>query len=108
MVTFIRTVGIAPGRNDQILALARQTQRLLKSRFGVDLRLQVPIGGHLNRIAFVLTFRDLAELEAMTLKITADPEYRKLSAATARNANPGSGFDEMWRDVDFTGVGETS
>lgn len=105
MVTFIRTVGIAPGSNDQMLALARQTQRLLKSRFGVDLRLQIPIGGRPNRIAYILTFRDLAELEAVTLKITADPEYRKLAAASARNANPGSSYDQMWRDVDLAEAG---
>ncbi len=104
MVTFIRTVGIAPGRNDQMLALAQQTQRLLKARFGVALRLQVPIGGSPNRMAYVLTFRDLAELEAVMLKIAADPDYRKLAAASGRNANPGSSYDEMWREVDLTGL----
>jgi hypothetical protein len=101
MITFMRTLAFSAGKADQILSLARQSRRLVKARFGLDLEVRAPVGGDPNRIADIVRFRDLAEFEAVSAKISADPDFRKLTVAHARNVTEGSSRDEIWRDVDL-------
>jgi hypothetical protein len=99
MITFVRTVSIAPGRIPEAFAFAHQTTKLIKEKFGLDVRVSVPIGGNPNRLGFAASYANLAEFEAAMSKITADGDYMKLITTNAENFLPGSAFDEIWRSI---------
>ena len=100
MITFVRTLSFPPDKTHAILSLTRQTQKLLKTRYGVDVQPKLPVGGSPHRIAYVVTVRSLAELESLITKLAADPDYRKLVGATASNMIAGTTYDEIWRDIE--------
>ena len=99
MITFVRTRSIAPGKAAESRAFSEQVTKLVKDKFGVELRASVPIGGNPDRIAFVSTYPSMAELEATATKLVADADYQKLLAANAQTFLPGSTDDELWMSV---------
>lgn len=99
MITFVRTVSIAPGKFAEIMAFSRQVVKHVKEKVGVEITLTMPIGGNPNRIAYVSTYPTLAEFEALSTKMMADADYQKLVAANAANVIAGSVHDELWRSV---------
>ena len=99
MITFVRTISIAPGKVPECLAFARTIAKLAEEKFDLDIRLDMPVGGDPNRIAFVSEYVNLAEYESTIGKFTGDAEYLKLVANNAANVIPGSTFDEIWRSV---------
>lgn len=99
MITFVRTASIAPGKIAEAMAFAHTVAKLIKEKFGADLRISVPIGGNPNRIAFVATYPSLSEFEAVMVKLVADADYMKMLATNASSFLPGSVFDEIWRSV---------
>ena len=99
MITFVRTRSIAPGKAAEAMAFAQQVTKLVKDKFGVELRTSVPIGGNPDRIAFVTTYPSMAELETAATKLVADADYQKLIAANAQTFLPGSAHDEMWMSM---------
>lgn len=99
MITFVRTASIAPGKFAEAMAFAHAVAKLIKEKFGAELRLNVPIGGNPNRIAFVAVYANLSEFETQMTKLTADADYMKMLATNAPNFLPGSVFDEIWRGV---------
>jgi hypothetical protein len=99
MITFVRTVSIAPGKIPEAMAFAHQVAKMIKEKFGSEIRLSVPIGGNPNRIGFVVTYANLSEFDAMTTKLVADGEYMKLIVSNGHKFLPGSIFDELWRSI---------
>lgn len=99
MITFVRTVSVAPGKTADAMAFAHAIAKLIKEKVGSDLRINVPIGGNPNRIAFVTVYASLSEFEAVSTKLVADADYLKIVATNASNFLPGSVFDEIWRGV---------
>ncbi len=99
MITFVRTISIAPGKTPECLAFARNIAKLAEDKFGLDIRLDMPIGGNPNRVAFVSEYANLSEYESTIVKFTSDADYLKLVAGNAANVIPGSVFDEIWRSV---------
>jgi len=99
MITFVRTVSIAPGKFAEMMAFSHQVMKHLKDKIGIQITLTMPIGGNPNRIAYVSTYPSLAEFEALSTKMLADADYQKLVAANAPNIIAGSVHDELWRSV---------
>jgi|SRR5271166_1144098 len=99
MITFVRTISIAPGKNADAIAIAHNITKYIKDRFKRDVRMSMPIGGNPNRIAFASTYADLAELESAITQTMADADYQKLVAGNAANIIPGSVHDEVWRSL---------
>ena len=65
----------------------------------MEIRALAPIGGDPTRMDYVATFASLAEYEQMLLKLLADTEYLKLTAAYFPHIVVGSIRDQLWRDV---------
>ena len=99
MITFVRTTSIAPGKNAEALAFAHAAIRLIKDKFGITVGLNMPIGGNPNRLAYVVTYANLTELESAMGRLVADTDYQKMLAANAQTFLPGSVHDEIWRSV---------
>ncbi len=99
MITFVRTVSIAPGKLAEIMEFSHKVVKHVKDKHGLPIQLIMPIGGNPNRIAYVTTYPSLAEFEAASTKLTTDADYQKLVAANAANVIPGSVHDEIWRSL---------
>jgi hypothetical protein len=99
MITFVRTVSIAPGKLAEIMDFSQKVVKHVKDKHGLPIQLIMPIGGNPNRIAYVTTYPSLAEFEAASTKLTTDADYQKLVAANAANVIPGSVHDEIWRSL---------
>ncbi len=99
MITFVRTLSIAPGKHAQVMSFTRQVQKLFAEKYGIELRAAAPIGGDPNRIAYSSSFATLLEYEQALLKISADPQYQKLVAAYLPHIDHGATHDQLWRDL---------
>jgi len=99
MITFVRTRTVAPGKGAEAMAFAQQVPKLIKDKFGVQFNVSMPIGGNADRLAFVASFADLAELESLISKVMGDADYQKLLAANAQTFLPGATHDELWRSL---------
>lgn len=99
MVIFSRGAAIAPGKTASAIAFAHEISAYLKTSVGVELEVLMPIGGNPNRIGWSTRYKDLAELEATTAKMTADPKYWELVNKGTENFMAGSIRDAMWRTV---------
>lgn len=99
MIAFNRTAGIAPGKTASALGFAHEIAAYMKSTYGVDLEVLLPIGGNPQRIAWSTRYKDLAALEAVTTKLTADKKYWEIVGKHSDNFVAGSMRDSIWRIV---------
>ena len=99
MVSFFRTASIAPGKAGDAIAYAHQIAKFIEEKHGLKIALLMPVGGNPNRVGFHTMYPGLAEMEAMTVKLMADPEYMALIAGGAANFLPGSVHDDIWRTI---------
>jgi hypothetical protein len=99
MITFVRTMLFAPGKNAEVMSFTRLLRKLLSEKYGLELRALAQVGGDPTRIAYVATFANLAEYEQMLLKLLSDAEYLKLTAAYFPHIVVGSIKDQLWRDI---------
>ena len=101
MITFVRTVSIAPGKLAEIMEFSHKVVKHVKATStACQSRPIMPIGRvNADRIAYVTTYPSLAEFEAASTKLTTDADYQKLVAANAANVIPGSVHDEIWRSL---------
>jgi hypothetical protein len=99
MITFVRTRSIAPGKMAEAMAYAQQVAKLVNDKYGVPLRLNVPVGGNPDRVAFVSSHANLGEVEAIGAALLADAEYMRLLAANAQTFLPGATHDELWMSI---------
>jgi hypothetical protein len=97
MISFHRSVGVAPGKNASALILARELVAYIKDKMGIDVQIAVPVGGNPNRLGFSVRYENLGALEAAQVKLTSDPKYMELAANGAENFVAGSFHDEIWR-----------
>jgi hypothetical protein len=97
MISFYRSVGVAPGKNVSALVFAREVVAYIKEKLGIEVHIAVPVGGNPNRIGFSVRYENLAALEATQVKLTSDPKYMELTAKGAENFVAGSFHDEIWR-----------
>jgi hypothetical protein len=99
MIVFSRGAAIAPGKIGSAMAFAHQVSAYLKTTYGIELEVLMPVGGNPNRIGWSTRYADLAAMEVATTKMTADPKYWEIVNAGAANFIAGSIRDSIWRTV---------
>jgi hypothetical protein len=99
MIAFSRTAGIAPGKTASAIGFAHEIAAYMKSSYGVDLEVLLPIGGNPQRIAWSTRYKDLAAMEAVSAKLLADKKYLAITGKGSDNFMPGSMRDSIWRIV---------
>jgi len=99
MITFRRTVSVPLKNVPAGLAFAREAAGYVKSKFGVEVGLQMPMGGNPWRFCFVSQYDSLASLEQTNQKMMSDPKYMELSAKASDIYIIGSAVDEIWTHI---------
>jgi hypothetical protein len=90
---------IAPGKIAEAMAYAQQVAKPVNDKYGVPLRLNVPVGGNPDRVAVVWSHANLGEVEAIGASLLAGAEYMRLLAANAQTFLPGATHDELWMSI---------
>lgn len=99
MITFCRSVSIAPGMLSAAMAFANEIKAQVKATSGVDLQIAVPIGGKASRLAWIGNYESLAELDTAMVKLLGDPQYQELVKKAAGIVVPDTLVDEIWRTI---------
>jgi len=99
MITFYRTVVVAPGKLNSALAFAREVSGFVKSKTGKEVKIAMPIGGNPNRIGWMAQYENLAGFEEVMNKLNNDAKYQELLASAAGNWVPNTLKDELWRSI---------
>jgi hypothetical protein len=99
MITFYRIGAIAPGKNADMMAFAKEIAGYFKATYGVELEVRMPIGGNPMRIGWASRYKDLAALDATTMKMLGDKKYMEMTAKGTDLFIPGSLQDSIWRTV---------
>jgi hypothetical protein len=95
----MRTAAIAPGKWDDALAFANQIAKYVKEKYGRTVEVLMPVGGDPARIAWLSNYESLAQFEAATAKLLADPDYMGMVAKNIAAFLPGSINDDIWRTI---------
>ncbi len=97
MITLIRTAATAPGKALEVKAFAEQIAKVVSDKTGVRVKVCVPVGGDLWRIAWIATFDTMAQWESLSIaKLMADADYRKAAESSGQYLLPSSLHDEFW------------
>ncbi|MEX8493511.1 hypothetical protein [Sphaerotilus sp.] len=99
MITFLRTASIASGKVGSALGFAHEISGYIKSHFGVEVTVHMPIGGNPNRVAWSASYGSLAAFEAMQVRMMSDKDYMGMVAKGSENFIAGSVQDTLWRTV---------
>jgi hypothetical protein len=99
MITFIRTISIAPGKTRKAMAFGHDIARYIKEKHGTTIEVLMPMGGNPSRIAWFARFDGLAQLETLTGKLLAEGQYMELVEKNADTFLAGSLHDEIWRAI---------
>lgn len=99
MIAFYRTAGIAPGKTASTIAFAHEIAGYIKDAYGVEVEVLMPIGGNPMRIGWASRYKDLAGLDATTLKMLGDKKYMETVAKASDCFIPGSVQDSIWRTI---------
>jgi hypothetical protein len=99
MIAFVRTAGIAPGKTASAIAFAHEIAAYMKSNYGVELEVMLPVGGNPARIAWSARYENLAALETVNAKSLTDKRYWEIVGKNIDLFMPGSLNDAIWRSV---------
>ncbi|MBR1215613.1 hypothetical protein [Bradyrhizobium sp. JYMT SZCCT0180] len=99
MILVQRSVSVAPGMLSAAMAFAKEISIQVKTTTGIDLKIAVPIGGNAARMAWIANYENLAQYEAMGLKLLADQKYLELIKKAADLFVPNTLHDEIWRTL---------
>ena len=97
MITFRRTASVAPGMFSAAIAFANEIKAQVKASAGVDLQIAIPVGGNPNRVAWVSSHENLAQIDTVTQKLLGDQKYQELLKKSAGIIVPDTTSDEIWR-----------
>ncbi|UVO34685.1 hypothetical protein KUL72_24870 [Bradyrhizobium arachidis] len=99
MIAFRRTASIAPGMFSSAMAFANEIKVQVKVTTGIDLQIALPIGGNPSRVSWLANYENLAQLDAMSVKLLSDPKYQELIKKAAGIIVPETTVDEIWRTI---------
>ena len=99
MIAFVRTSSVATGKVGNAMAFAKEISAYIKSHFGVEVTVLTPIGGNPWRVAWSSRYQDLAALQAMMHKMTADQGFWELANKNADCFLAGATHDAIWQEV---------
>ena len=97
MITFVRTRSIAPSKIAEAMAYAQQVAKLVNDKYGVPLRLNVPVGGNPDRVAFVSSHANLGEVEDRCL--IAGGRVHAAARRQRSDVSAGATHDELWMSI---------
>ncbi|GJM39925.1 MAG: hypothetical protein DHS20C20_02070 [Ardenticatenaceae bacterium] len=84
MITFKRSATIAQGvSGSAALELAVKIATYLRDEYGTNHQVHLNVGGQQNQIHWTFNTESLAEFEALSTKVVADPDYQALLAEAA-------------------------
>ena len=95
---FHRTVVFMPGKTPEGVAWAKEIVAHLNGVHGGKFRLLQQYAGNPLTIVWSGEFKSLAEGEAFTNKLIADPAYHKIVAKGAALVVPNSTRDNVWTE----------
>jgi len=99
MIVFVRTAGIATGKNASMVAFSKEIVGYIKEAYKLDVEVLLPIGGNPQRIGWTTRHKDLAEYDAINLRLIGDQRYWEIVNRYVDSFEPGSAHDEIWRTV---------
>ena len=101
MVRFERTVRIKPGKMGEAFEWAKDVAKFVNAKFpdGSDLLVFNQLFGDYGTVAWAMDRADLAEVETMTQKLLADPEYWELVNQGAGLLVEATTKDTLWQQV---------
>ena len=106
MIHHRRTVQIAPGRQADAVARAREWVSIAKAATGVEYRVSVVTTGTLGRMCFSADWESMGAREASDAKWLAHPDRIALDAKESQESRdgiapyvPNTAHDEFWRDA---------
>jgi hypothetical protein len=85
MIATTRAASIAPGKSTSALAYIREMAGYMKSTYGVDYEVLIPIGGNPNRVAMSTRHQDLGAFDAVSSKVRSDKQYTQLIEKGSEN-----------------------
>jgi hypothetical protein len=97
VIYFLRSATIAQGKLVLARQFASEIADYIKAKTGTSVTVGMPIGGHVNRIGWFVSYKSLAELDEIQTKLLQDSEYLALTTKGADNFIAGSVHDEIWR-----------
>jgi len=81
------------------MAFAIEIIAQVKASAGVDVKIAVPVGGNVSRVAWIANYENLAQYEAAGLKLLGDQKYQEMIKKTAGIFVPDTLHDEIWRTL---------
>jgi len=99
MITWIRTATALPGKTGEAVAFAKEIAGPVKRVVGRDVTVSTAFGGPLAAIAWIAHYDNAGQVEEANAKLAADREYQTILAKAHGLFVPGSGHDQMWRQV---------
>ena len=99
MIVFNKMACIAPGKMASALGHAHEIAAYVKSTYGADVEVLLPIGGNPQRVAWSVRYKDLAAYEVVNTKLREDKHYWEMVSKNSDNFLPGSVRDSFWRVI---------
>jgi len=96
MITFIRTSDANGVKFPAALAWAHEVAAFVKSKTGLETKVEVPTSGNPYRIRWVTQGESLATHEQNMKKIASDPKYMELMAKAGDLFHARTTCDEIW------------
>jgi len=99
MITFLRTAGIAPGKNASMLAFSNEIVAYIKEAYKFEVDVLLPVGGNPQRIGWTSRHKDLATFDELSVRLMSDQKYWEVVNKYVDCFVPGSVHDEIWRTL---------
>ena len=99
MITVTRTMNTTLDQVVGAVSYLQECAAYIKSKTGVENRIEMPVGGVAYRIRMVAQYESLAAYERVVAQLMSDPKYFELGAKASQFLTPGSAFDEFWAAV---------
>lgn len=99
MIIMRRSASVAPGMFSAAMAFATEASAQVQASTGVDVKIAIPVGGNVSRIAWIANYENLAQYEAAGLKLLGDQKYQELIKKAAGIFVPDTLHDEIWRTL---------
>jgi len=99
MITISRTMATSGERFAGAVRFAHECAAYIKSKTGVDFKVEVPVGGNPMRFRWIAQLESLSAFEQMNAKLLSDPKYMDMVAKTTQHVLPGTSLDEIWQNT---------
>jgi len=99
MITVSRTITTTGEKFAGAVRFAHDSAGYIKSKTGVDFKVEVPVGGNPMRLRWIAQLESLAAFELMNAKLSSDPKYMDMVAKTTQHVLPGTTVDEIWQST---------